>query len=182
MRNFLSRSIPPFSRVLLVESGSRQRFEELLPGLYQTHPEMEADLATCFAGLPEAFREDRGRVYRINNYPAGPARKRLFAELRTRGYDVVGIICSAEPIMTKWKWALAFRIPAKVFILNENSDYFWLDWNHWYTIRHFVIFRSGLAGAGAVRTVARLVLFPFTLAYLVLYAAMAHLRRRLRTL
>ena len=182
MRNFLTRSIPPFSRVLLVESGSRQRFEDLLPGLYETYPAMEADLATCFAGLPEGFLEDRGCVYRINDYPDRPARKRLFSELRTRGYDVVGIICSAEPIMTKWKWALAYRIPAKVFVLNENGDYFYLDRHHSSTIWHFVLFRTGLAGAGAVRTVARLVLFPFTLAYLLLYAAMAHLRRRLRTL
>ena len=182
MRNFLTRSIPPFFRVLLVESGSRQRFEEMLPGLYETYPAMEADLATCFAGLPEAYREDRGRVYRIHDYPGRTARKRLYAELRTRGYDVVGIICSAEPIMTKWKWALAVRIPAKVFVLNENGDYFYLDRVHLSTIWNFVLFRAGLAGAGAVRTVARLVLFPFTLTYLLLYAAMAHLRRRLRTL
>jgi hypothetical protein len=182
MRGLLSRSIPPFSRVLLVESGSRQRVEELLPGLYETYPAMRADLATCYAGLPDGFREDCGQVFRITDYPSRPARKRLFSELRTRGYDVVGILCSAEPIMTKWKWALAFRIPAKVFVLNENGDYFYLDRCHWTTIWHFMIFRAGLAGAGAVRTVARLVLFPFTLAYLLLYAAMAHLRRRLRTL
>ena len=28
--------------------------------------------------------------------------------------------------MTKWKWLIALRIPAKVFIVNENGDYFWL--------------------------------------------------------
>jgi hypothetical protein len=31
-----------------------------------------------------------------------------------------------------------------------------------------------------VRTLARLLMFPFTLSYLLLYAATVHLRRRLR--
>src|SRR5260370_40566651 len=110
MRIFQPRPIPRSPRGLRGESGSPRRFEELLPGLYETYPAMQADLATCFAGLPEGFLEDRGRVYRIGDYPNRPARKRLYTELRTRGYDVVGIICSAEPIMTKGKWALAFRI------------------------------------------------------------------------
>ena len=75
---------------------------------------------------------------------------------------------------------LAARLPAKVFILNENGDYFWLDRGHLGNIRHFVLFRAGLTGAGAVRTVARLLLFPFTLLYLILYATSAHARRALR--
>ena len=84
--------------------------------------------------------------------------------------------------MTKWKWVLAARLPAKIFILNENGDYFWLDRGHLTTIRQFVLFRAGLTGAGAVRTLARLVSFPFTLLYLILYALTVHLRRKLRTL
>jgi len=47
-------------------------------------------------------------------------------------------------------------------------------------IRQFVLLRSGLAGAGAVRTLARLFLFPFTLLYLLLYATTVHARRALR--
>jgi hypothetical protein len=82
--------------------------------------------------------------------------------------------------MTKWKWVLALRIPAKVFVVNENGDYFWLDRQHLGVIRRFVLLRSGLAGAGAVRTLARLFLFPFTLLYLLLYAATVHARRALR--
>jgi hypothetical protein len=66
-------------------------------------------------------------------------------------------------------------------VLNENGDYFWLDYAHWPTIRHFVLFRAGLAGSGAVRTLARLALFPFTLLYLLLYASILHTRRALRS-
>ena len=84
--------------------------------------------------------------------------------------------------MTKWKWALAARLPGKVFVLNENGDYFWLDHGHLAQIRYFILFRAGLTGSGAVRTLARVVLFPFSLLYLILYAITVHFRRILRTL
>jgi hypothetical protein len=182
MRHFLSKSVPPFSRVLLVESGRRELLNELLSELYDLHPAMQADLITCYGGVPDNFRDARGSVYRVTDYPNSNSRKRLYAELSANRYPIVGIICSAEPIMTKWKWMLAARIPAKVFILNENLDYFWLDRGHLSNIRHFVLFRAGLTGAGAVRTLARLLLFPFTLLYLIMYAATIHIRRKLRTL
>jgi hypothetical protein len=51
---------------------------------------------------------------------------------------------------------------------------------HTGTIRRFVLLRSGLAGSGAVRTLVRLISFPFTLLYLLLYATFAHARRALR--
>ena len=178
MRYFLSQHIPPFDHTLLVESGSRYLVEDLLPGIYENHPRAQVDLVTCYAGLPRTFREDRGRVWRVTDYPAGPARNRLYAELSARKHTVCGIICSGEPIMTKWKWMLALRTSGKLFILNENGDYFWADRSEWRTMRHFALFRAGLAGAGAVRTLARLLMFPFTLTYLLLYAATVHLRRK----
>ena len=30
--------------------------------------------------------------------------------------------------MTKWKWWLGAHLKSKIFILNENGDFFWLDW------------------------------------------------------
>jgi hypothetical protein len=182
MRYFLRRSFPPFSRVLLIESGSRDLFENLLPKFYEAHPGMRADLVTCYAGAPKSFRADQGAVYRVTDYPDGHSRKRLYKELAANRYTILGVICSAEPIMTKWKWMLAARLPGKVFVLNENGDYFWLDRGHLSNIRYFILFRAGLTGAGAVRTLARVVLFPFTLLYLILYAATIHFRRALRAL
>jgi hypothetical protein len=182
LRYILRRFVPPFSRVLLVESGSRHLFEDLLSGLYDHHPDMRADLVTCYAGEPRNFRSDRGTIYRVNDYPNSGARKELYRILGANRYTVTGLICSGEPIMTKWKWVLAARLPGKVFVLNENTDYFWLDRGHLSNIRHFMLFRAGLTGAGAVRTLARLALFPFTLLYLILYAATIHFRRKLRTL
>ena len=180
MRYFLSNRVPPFTRVLLIESGRRELFEDLLRGLYDVHPAMQADLVTCYAGVPDHFRSDCGRVYRVTEYPDAASRKKFYAELAANSYSVAGIICSAEPIMTKWKWVLALRLPAKVFVLNENGDYFWLDRAHWSNIRHFIMFRAGLSGAGAVRTFGRLVVFPFALVYLALFALSAHARRRMR--
>ena len=182
MRYFLSKRVPLFTRILLIESGDRKLYEELLKGLYDLHPGMQADLLTCFAGTPKNFRTDAGRIYRVNDYPGRANRQRLYKELAANRYAIAGIICCAQPIMTKWKWVLAARLPAKVFILNENGDYFWLDRGHLGTIRHFILFRAGLTGSGAIRTLARLLSFPFTLLYLILYAMTIHLRRKLRTL
>ena len=114
MRHFFTRSVPPFSRVLLIESGSRELFENLLPVLYQNHPELTCDLVTCYAGAPKNFRHDQGAVYRVTDYPAGPSRQQFYKELGASGYNIVGIICSAEAIMTKWKWMLAARLPGKI--------------------------------------------------------------------
>jgi hypothetical protein len=182
MRHFFTKSIPPFSRVLLIESGSRGLIENLLPVLYRNYPEMKCDLVTCYAGEPKNFRADQGAVYRVADYRAGEARQRFYKELKANSYAVLGVVCSAEAIMTKWKWALAAQLPGKVFVLNENGDIFWLDHGHLAQIRYFILFRAGLTGSGAVRTLARVVLFPFTLLYLILYAAAVHFRRSLRTL
>jgi hypothetical protein len=177
LRHFLRRNPPPFTRVLLVESGSRGILDHLIPGLHELYPEMQLDLVTCYAGVPQGFR---GTVFNIADYAGAAGRKKLYAELRARNYTITGIICSAEPIMTKWKWMIAAKVPAKVFVLNENGDYFWFDRDHLGTIGHFVLFRAGLTGAAAVPTLVRLLMFPFSLTYLLLYAGFAHLRRRIR--
>jgi len=152
----------------------------MLRHLYQVNgSDISIDLVTCFAGVPDGFV---GTVYRVTDYTGRVARKRLYDELRSRDYTITGILCSAEPIMTKWKWAIAGQVPAKVIVINENGDYFWFDRTNWRTILHFMLFRAGLTGAAAVPTIARLLLFPFTLGFLILYAAFVHLRRKLRTL
>jgi hypothetical protein len=180
MRYFLSRRIPHADAILLIESGSRSLLETVAPGLRQTWGEDVAiDLVTCYARLPEGFPENT-RVYRTSDFRGREGRGKLYRELANNRYGLVGMICSGEPILMKWKWAIALRIPAKVFLINENGDYFWLDRGHFDLIRQIVLLRSGLAGAGAVRTLARIVSFPFTLTYLLLYATTVHARRALR--
>jgi hypothetical protein len=179
VKYFFTRRQPEVSRILLVESGSRYLLEGLIPGIRSTYgDDIFVDLVTCYPGMPEGFQVRNTTVYRVTDYRGRAGRARLYRELAANRYSIMGIICSSEPIMNKWKWALAARLPAKVFILNENGDYFWVDYGHWSVIRHFALFRAGLAGAGAVRTLARLALFPFTLLFLLSYAAFVHLTRR----
>jgi hypothetical protein len=180
LRQILTRRTPPFSRVLLIESGSRTLYENLIPGIYETYGDVVVDVVTCYAGAPAGLNPDTGTVFRVTDYPGPQGRRRLLAELRSRQYTVTGLICSAEPIMTKWKWWLAWKLPMKAFVLNENGDYFWLDRFHSRVILHFALYRAGLTGAGAVPTIARLLLFPLTLAYLILFAAWVHLKRAVR--
>ncbi|MBL8211943.1 MAG: hypothetical protein JNK87_14595 [Bryobacterales bacterium] len=177
LRYFFSTHIPHFDRVLLVESGSRHIFDNLLPGVREQYGDrFQADLVTCFTGQPEHLPPG-AQVWRVWQHTDPASRKTLLAELKARRYNVVAIICSGEPIMTKWKWWLALQIPAKVCVLNENGDYYWFDYSNWRTMLHFIVFRAGLSGPSAFTTVTRLLLFPFALVYLLLWAGWAHLRR-----
>ena len=181
MRYFLTGRLPKVTSILLVESGTRGLLEGLIGGLRQAWgDQIPIDLVTCYATLPKGFEPQNTHVYRVGDYRGHAARGRLYRELARNRYALVGIVCSGEIVMAKWKWVLALRIPAKLFIINENGDYFWFDRMHLGPIRRFVLFRSGLAGAGAVRTLVRLISFPFTLLYLLLYATSAHARRALR--
>jgi hypothetical protein len=181
VRYFLSRRDPPVTAILLVESGSRHLLERLLPTLRKTWGEdIFIDLVTCYTTLPQGFLPETTRLYCVTQYRGRELRRQLYRQLLANRYSYMGIICSAEPLMTKWKWAVALRVPAKLFIINENADFFWFNRSHWRVLRHFVLYRSGLADAGAVRMLAGLILFPFTLLYLVLYATAVHARRALR--
>ncbi len=179
LRYFFRRYGPPFTRVLLVESGSRSVFDRVVPRLFETHGEgMELDLVTCHAGTPAGFR---GRVYRVQDYSTSAARRGLYAELAARDFTVVGILCSNEPIMTKWKWMLAARLPAKILVINENADSLWLEGANWRPLAHMARVHWGLTGASVGPAIVRILLWPFSLAYLLLYAAVVHTKRRIRT-
>jgi hypothetical protein len=185
LRYFFRRHFPPSKRVLLIESGSRKLIEAAIPSLRAMFGEdTQFDLVTCYPGEPQGVN---GRILRVTAYGPG-GRGRFWTDLATREYTVAGqytvagMICSAEPIMTKWKWWLAGKLPAKIFVINENADYFWLDWAHRGLIRRFVAYRAGLTGSAAVPALVRFFLFPLTLTYLILYACTVHLRRRIRML
>jgi hypothetical protein len=180
VKYLISRRTPPGSRILLVESGSRELLERVLPHIRSTWGATRPiDLVTCYGGCPASLPED-ATIFRVADYNGPEARRRLIAELRSRDYAYAGIICAAEPVMAKWKWLIAARVPAKFFIVNENADYFWVDRENAKVVRHFFLVRAGLSGAGSVRTLGRLVAFPFTLLFLIIYAFIAHARRRLR--
>ena len=180
MRYFWTRREPPLTRILLIESGSRSLVENLLPVLRaKMSPDAPIDLVTCYNGLPAGF-DPETVVFRVADYGTPERRRALIRVLRARRYAAAGMICSAESIMTKWKWLIALRVPAKFFIVNENGDFFWAHRSNFATGRRFMAVRMGLHGAGAVRTFARLLFFPFSVLFLLLYAFTVHARRRVR--
>jgi hypothetical protein len=154
--------------------------ESTVPLLMSTWAgDYQFDLVTCYGGLPDCLPSDTD-VFRVYEYNTPEKRKAFIAQLRARDYAYVGMICSAEPIMTRWKWLIAMRIPAKVLIINENGDYFWLNRENWPVVREFALVRAGLHGSDAAKTIARIAVFPFAVLYLLLYALNAHARRALR--
>ncbi len=181
MKYVFSLAQPAGARILLIESGSRAILEGTIAHLQSGWGEgMPIDLVTCYAGLPAGL-DDNAKVFHTADYATPELRQKLASELATRDYAYAGMICAAEPIMNKWKWFLAAKIPAKFFVINENGDYFWINRRNAKAMRGFVLVRMGLAGAGAVRTLGRLLIFPFAVLYLLLYAGVAHFRRFLRT-
>lgn len=153
--------------------------DQVLPKLTRDFPGLIVDVVTCWAGEPQGFQHGQATVYRIGEFRGPEGRTRLLHLLQAGGHETAAMICSNEPIMTKWKWMIALRLPVKVLIVNENADFFWLDYTNSRTIWEFVSYRSGMSGANASSTLGRLLLFPFTLVYLILFAAAAHTRRRL---
>jgi hypothetical protein len=167
-------------RVLLVESGSRDVLCNILPSLGELYKgKLKIDLLTCYTGEPDGLPAD-AQVFRVWEHATPDARKNLAQTIRRGNYSAIGIICSGEPIMTKWKWWAAWHVPAKLFILNENGDYYWFDYSHWRMSLHFAMVRVGLSGGDATTTITRVLLFPFSLCYLLLYAGFIHLRRKVR--
>ena len=164
----------------MIESGPRPVIERVILHMRDLFgADVEIDLVTCYAGEPAGFR---GRVFNVNDYGGAAGRDKLCADLAQRNYCAAGVVCAAVPIMTKWKWWLAFKLPVKIFIINEGADYFWLDRGHIRQLRQFVSHRLGITGAAAAPALVRVLCFPLTFTYLLLYAGSVHLRRKIRLL
>jgi hypothetical protein len=182
MRFALSRRTPSFDRILLIESGRRQVCERFLLHLYHVRQAKHVDLLSCYTDAPVGFDTNRGRAFFTHQATTASARNNLFRNLRKRGYSAVCVLCTGDPIMTKWKWMAAARVPSKVLIVNENTDFYWLDIHHWRNANAMLRHRMGLHGSGPFRVLADVFAFPVALTLLIAYAAGVHARRLLRTL
>lgn len=172
----MSLATPPLRRILLIESGSREYAGNWLRWLYAENAQASVDVLTCFDGRPPQLRE--GAVFLTQDYASREARRALIEEFRRNQYDAVAVLCTGEPVMTKWKWYVAASVPAKVLIVNENADWFWLHRDQWSTIRQFASARLGLSGSGAARAPMQLLALPFSLTYCAAATLYFHLRRR----
>jgi hypothetical protein len=176
----LSKWTPPLNRVLVIESGSRKAAEEFIARLYREEKPERVDVLTCYSSAPASFDFTRGRVFYTHESKGGAARNRLLEEFASSGYSAVSVLCTGDDIMTKWKWVAALRVPAKVLIVNENADSFWLDRGHYRDLGHMADERLGLSRLELLRFVYQIVAFPFTLLILIAFAARVHTRRLLR--
>lgn len=179
VRWILSRRVPPVTRILLIESGSRQLGELAIERLRAVFgPGVEVDALICRPESPAGAAE----VWRTLDCASHGGRWGMLRTIRARRHPVAAILASGDPTMAPWKWAAMAALPSKVLIVNENADFFWLDRGHWRVLVQFLRHRSGLGGDSAVRAMARAASFPFALVYLLLYAAWVHTARGFRLL
>lgn len=180
MRGVFSRHLPPLDDVLVVESGPRELADKFLRHLYEVQASRQVDIVTCYGSAPPSFLPERGVCYSIHDPEYAGKRFKLIARLRSKPYRAVSVLCSGKPIMTRWKWLIALRVPAKTLIVNEHGDFFFFDWRHRHIVRMLLASRMGMNGGIRMDLLGQLLLFPFTLTFLSLYAGAVHLRRALR--
>jgi hypothetical protein len=181
MRGLLSKAHPSFERLLVVESGPRDVTETFLQHLYEVQKSRHVDLLSCYPGRPKSFDPERGTVYSVHDEPARENRGRFIRRLLTTPYTIVAILCTGDPVLSKWKWVIALRANAKVLIVNEHAGFFLLDFEHRRFARMMLSLRLGMHQPLQARLLGELLLVPFTVSYLALYAAYIHAKRALRT-
>lgn len=182
MRYVFRSTVPPLTRVLLIESGPRPLAERFAPVLRLVCGAVDVDLLTCLPP-PDADSPILARnVFQTQNYTAGKGRLALLRQLRDNKYQSVVLLCADSPVLNRWKWWVALALPAKVLIANENADCFWLDVAHWRSAKGMLEARYGLHGAASLRTLGELAAFPFVLIWLFLFAVFVHTQRGLRLL
>ena len=172
---------PKSDSILLVESGTRGLLEGLIAGLRQAWgDQIPIDLVTCYATPAQGLRAaqyarlPRRRLPRARRARTPVSRTRR-QPLRAGGDHLLRRNCHGQVEM-----GAGAAHSGQAFYHQRERRLLLVRPPHLGTIRQFVLFRSGLAGSGAVRTLVRLISFPFTLLYLLLYASSAHARRAMR--
>lgn len=180
MRYFLRGRIPDAQRVLLVESGSRWVLEKAYARMRSIFPGARFDLCTCFSGEPAPGGFEN--VYRVTDAPGTVAKVKMLLAMRRSRAPIAALVFSREPILLPWKLALMALLPAKLLVVNENGDFFWLDWRNRTVLKQFMGSRMGVDGLELLRTVSRVLVFPLVFVFLALGALAAYSRRWLRLL
>ena len=179
MKGFFRDDVPSARDILLFESGSQHVFARALGSLRQSFPEARLHLVTCWPDTPPG---PFANLYRVRDYPSRGDKVRLLSAFRKTPADVLVVVCSRERVMYAWKMLALFWVPAKTLIVNENGDYFWLDWHNRRALRQFLQSRWSIMRKEYLLTVLRAVVFPLTLLYLLANAAFIYARRWRRLL
>ncbi len=177
MRYFFRRKIPAATDVLLIESGSPEVAQRALQRIRGIFPGARYHLCTC---QPEAPAESFANVFRVTDYSTGWQKLRLLFSFGRREWNVLVILCTGEPILWRWKLLALLIVPAKVLVVNENADFFWLDWGNRRTLRSLVGIRWGVNLEEFFYTLLRGLIFPLTFLFLLATAGLLYLRRAWR--
>lgn len=174
MKWIISNRTPAVQRILLVESGPEAVAAAVVPRLRDTFGDaVVIDRLTW----GEADPEEHAQVWRSRDYATAAGRLRLLRQLRRVRPSAVAVVCANTPYLRGWRTAVLLAVPAKALIVNENSDFFWLDRANANNLRRMLLSRSGLVGESTVHLIGRALLFPFALGYLAGFAAITHLGR-----
>jgi hypothetical protein len=179
MKGFFQAASPSARDILLIESGSQEVSRRGLEGIRRTFREARLHLLTCW---PDPLPGPVASLYRVQDYASRRDKLGLLRSFQRQPADVLAVLCSKEPVMRSWKLLALLMIPAKTLIINENGDFFWLDWQNRAALRQFLQSRWGLFRQEFLLTVLRAVVFPFTILFLAANAAMLFLRRWRRLL
>ncbi len=180
MRYFFRSRIPEPHRVLLVESGSRWILEKAYARMRAIFPQARFDLCTCFPGAPAPGGFER--VFRVTEAPGLVSKWRLALAMRRSRPPIAALLFTREEILLRWKVLLLFLLPSKLLVVNENGDFFWLDWSNREVLRQFLGARAGLDGLELFRAAVRVLLWPFVFLFLAGGALLAYLGRWTRLL
>ena len=179
MKYFFRRKFPGAADVLLIESGSPEVARRALGGIRQIFPRARYHLLTCWSDPPTGLFAS---ILRASDYPSGWEKVRLLVSLARRKWRVLAILCTGESVLWRWKMLALALLPAKVLIVNENADFFWLDWANRRTLRRFLAIRWGVNRDEILSTALRAMVFPLTLLFLILTALFLYSRRWRRLL
>ena len=179
MKYFFRQKIPVVHNVLFIESGSREVAHQAWEGVQRIFPGARYHLLTCLPD-PPSVRFDT--VFRASKYPSWWSKLCLLFSIRRKGWQVMVILCTGERILWRWKIVALALVPAKVLVVNENADFFWLHWGNWRTLRQLLAVRWGvnlleMNLGGLCSTAFRALVFPFTLLFLLFIAASLYTHR-----
>ena len=179
MTGLFRKSRPPFRRVLLIESGSRPIADRFLQSVYQFEGCSQVDVLTCFSTPPEAFQDQRGQVFFVTDPAIAGNRRQFLRALASVPYDIVAVLSTDSRILRNWKWAVSLLTRAKIVLIEENEDFFFLDYGY---LRHIKVDFPRLRQEQIthLRLAGEVLLMPLMISYLLLYAGQVHLRRLLR--
>jgi hypothetical protein len=162
-----------------MESGSPEIARRAIERISKLFPDAGFHLCTCHSDTSSAFFST---VFRVADYPGTWKKLGLLFSFWRKGWEILVILCTGEPILWRWKILALFMLRSKVIIVNENADFFWLDWANRRTLRRFLAGRWGINRTESLQTFLRLLVFPLTLLFLLATVGFLYLRRACRLL